>query len=68
MELVDSMKQVQDSLKVVRELSFFEKQRQRIDRFDKMIMSYMQSKEKEYLFDTQAYRSKVDEIRALIKL
>ena len=36
-DLVILVRQLQESLKVVRDLSFFEKQKQRIERFDKAI-------------------------------
>jgi hypothetical protein len=38
-------------LRVVRDLSFFEKQKQRIERFDKTIMAYVLAKEKELVFE-----------------
>eukprot|EP00347_Sterkiella_histriomuscorum_P022232 403331208 len=67
-ELVSLVQQLQESLKVVRDLSFFEKQKQRIEKFDKMIMNYMQVKEKELIFDTQYYKQHQEQIGLLITL
>ncbi len=55
-ELVLLVQQIQDSLRVVRDLSFFEKQKQRIEKFDKMILGYVQAKERELLVETKYYR------------
>jgi len=38
-------------LRVVRDLTVFEKQKDRIEKFDKLILQYVQQKEKEYLTD-----------------
>ena len=52
----------------MRDLSFFEKQKQRIEKFDKMIQNYMQSKEKEFVFDCNFYKQNHESIKALLFL
>ncbi|CDW77287.1 UNKNOWN [Stylonychia lemnae] len=67
-ELVLLVQQLQESLKVVRDLSFFEKQKQRIEKFDKMIQAYAQNKEKEFIFECNFYKQNAENIRQLILL
>lgn len=67
-ELVALVQQIQDSLRVVRDLSFFEKQKQRIEKFDKMIMGYVQGKERELVLETKYYRQNASAINRLITL
>lgn len=67
-ELAHLIQQLQDSLKVVRDLSFFEKQKQRIERFDKMIMTYMVQKENELVFKNDFYKRESANIRCLLGL
>ena len=38
-------------------MSVFEKQRQRVERFDKVIGQYMSVKEREIVFDCQSYHT-----------
>jgi hypothetical protein len=52
----------------VRDLSFFEKQKQRIERFDKMILSYVSAKEHELIFENAYYRSNSEQIKMLLSL
>lgn len=70
-ELTQLIQQLQESLKVVRDVSFFEKQKQRIERYDKMILTYLQAKEKEYVFECggeAAYKQNAKNIKALVTL
>jgi hypothetical protein len=41
---------------VVRDLNVFEKQRQRIEKFDKMILGYVARKERDVIFDNPHYQ------------
>ena len=55
----------------MRDLSFFEKQKQRIERFDKAIMQYLLMKERELVLECPSYhslRQNQEQIRALITL
>ena len=70
-ELVGLVYQLQESLRVVRDLSFFEKQKQRIERFDKTIMAYVLAKEKELVFENSSFnvlRQSAEELRGLLCL
>lgn len=53
---------------MVRDISFFEKQKQRIERFDKMIMGYLQTKEKELVYESDIYKQNASDIKALVSL
>lgn len=68
-ELVTLVRQLQESLKVVRDLSFFEKQKQRIERFDKAISTYAEGKRAEVVgLPYGQFRTRGREIRALVAL
>ena len=65
-ELTALMGSIQESLNMVSNLSFFDKQKQRLDRFKKGIISYATQKEDEMIVADKTFVGTPSELRCLL--
>ena len=65
-ELTSLMGSIQESLNMVSNLSFFDKQKQRLDRFKKGIIAYTGQKEDEMIVPDKSFVGNPSDLRCLL--